>query len=56
MGATVAGLRGVVERDRLEGNEEMGRRGQINCREARASREGNWVMHFIVEDVVGAWG
>jgi hypothetical protein len=52
MGATVAGFGGVVEMERREGREEMGRCGQMNCREVRASRGGDWVMRFIVEDVV----
>jgi hypothetical protein len=53
MADTVAGLGGVVERARLDGSEEMGRWGQMNCREVNVSKEGNWVTRFMVKDVVG---
>ena len=53
MGATVAGLGGVVERERREVREEMGRWRQMNCREIRASREGVWFMRFMLEVVAG---
>ena len=52
MGATVAGFGGVVERERREGREEMGRCGQMDCQDVRASRGSNWVMRFIMEDTV----
>jgi hypothetical protein len=52
MGATVAGLGGVEERERWEETEEMGRWWQMNCREVRASKDGNCVMRFMVEVVV----
>jgi hypothetical protein len=52
-GATIAGLCGVVERERREGREEMVRWGKMNCRKVGASSEGNWVMRFMVEVVVG---
>lgn len=54
MGATVAGFGGVVERARLAWAVDMGRLKCVNCLEARASRDGNWAMRFILEVVVGA--
>ncbi len=54
MGATVAGLGGVVERTRRKVREERGLLGPTNCRDAKVSREGNWVARFILEAVGGA--
>jgi hypothetical protein len=56
IGATVASLGGVVERERQEVRGERRRRGQMNCRKARGSRDGNLVMRFIVEDVIEGVG
>jgi hypothetical protein len=55
-GATVAGLGGVVERERQEVREERRWWGKMNCRGAGASMDWNWVMRFIVEDVIEGVG
>lgn len=49
IGATIAGLGGVVDMARWKGD----RWGQMNGLDVGEEREENWDMRFMFEDVVG---